>query len=990
MALMPVVTREMGVLARRQSMYWARSLTAVVAVLTMIWLLLVGAAHSSFASVGTSIFFMLSGFSFAFALVAGMQATSDSVSEEKREGTLGLLFLTDLRAIHIVLGKLAASSLSSVFAVLGVVPMLALALLLGGVTLQQVGLVAIVLLNSMFLSLALGIFVSTLSQNERKAMFACFVGLFLITAGPFIVALTITSFDKMSEEIIWLSPLYSFLSTQGVPAMSQYLLRALLFQHALAWAFLVGASHILPRCVNDLPVRRFLRFREMVDNYIFGQRDERRRYRAELLDRNAFLWLAAREKGKPRYAWAVVAFFALLFLWVGAEFPTMFFDPPVPLTIIFLVHFIFKLWTASEVCSRLIQDRRSGALELLLCSPLGVREIAEGQGLALRRIFRWPLGALISAEVLLMVTVLKQARDDIGRDTVILFLAAISTLLLDLWALKWVGLWLSLFGKSIERVLLATVGRVLGIPTVAFVVIAGTLSTVVALQGAGIPALINYLLAWSISIFFSLCFGLAARYNFLRHFREIATQRFDGSASTSARRAAKQAPRRPSGPWVNSLWKMIRHHWIISGATTSVLALVLIPFCRQLYWKHRLTAQLGQLRLQGQPLNLAQIGHLYPILSPSEDAFAVLQTAGAVNLRKPINGIPSAQWFNRARTNEATIFGDLRVMVAANPVQLRAFHNLDSYDKAYLDPEVSGNWWLPVDVRGYISLGAADTILAAEQHDWEHVQLNLKSLLNIARVLRRQPLLGLQYSCLESLQTFSAALDFILSQHSPNAAELLELQVLVDRVEDPGALGRTLSIERARLLQMWGHADPQFPGQPPAVLSAGHALLSAIGSLDRLLVGTLESFAHVQSLASRSRGELLKDGALLTPTHGQFFNTWSSYNRPDELFSMVHNDIGISARIELLRAVLAAERFHRAHQAFPATLQELVPQYLDHRPIDPFTGEPFETERESNRLVIHAPGQKSGGKGIIETVRLSFELKPPKDANGLEPTPSRP
>src|SRR4051812_19630580 len=200
MALMPVVHREMTALARRQSTYWMRSVAAVVAVVTMLWLMLVGAARFSVANLGGSIFMTLSGFCFAFALLVGMQATSDSVSEEKREGTLGLLFLTDLRAIHIVFGKMTACSLNSLFAVLGVVPMLSLALLLGGITLTQVALVAIVLTNTMFLSLSLGLFVSTLSKNERKAMFACFVGLFVITLMPYIISAAWTGFDKMEEK----------------------------------------------------------------------------------------------------------------------------------------------------------------------------------------------------------------------------------------------------------------------------------------------------------------------------------------------------------------------------------------------------------------------------------------------------------------------------------------------------------------------------------------------------------------------------------------------------------------------------------------------------------------------------------------------------------------------------------------------------------------------------------------------------------------------
>ena len=167
----------MSVLARRKSTYWARAITGFLAVLVMLWLLIVSRTQLTYAALGSSIFLILSSLCFTFTVLVGMHATADSLSEEKREGTLGLLFLTDLKGTDIVGGKLAATSLHAVLALIGVIPMLSIALLLGGVTLEQFGRVALVLINTMFFSLALGVFVSSLSKNERKAMGGTFLGL---------------------------------------------------------------------------------------------------------------------------------------------------------------------------------------------------------------------------------------------------------------------------------------------------------------------------------------------------------------------------------------------------------------------------------------------------------------------------------------------------------------------------------------------------------------------------------------------------------------------------------------------------------------------------------------------------------------------------------------------------------------------------------------------------------------------------------------------
>ena len=98
-----------------------------------------------------------------------MWATSDCLSEEKREGTLGLLFLTDLKGYDVVIGKLTAKSMNSFYAVLSVVPILALPLLMGGVTAGEFARMALVVVNTLLFSLTLGICVSAVSHSPRKA-----------------------------------------------------------------------------------------------------------------------------------------------------------------------------------------------------------------------------------------------------------------------------------------------------------------------------------------------------------------------------------------------------------------------------------------------------------------------------------------------------------------------------------------------------------------------------------------------------------------------------------------------------------------------------------------------------------------------------------------------------------------------------------------------------------------------------------------------------
>src|SRR5512140_1749522 len=101
MTFLPIVNRELRVAARRPSTYWVRSVAG---------LLMVAAGASLFAmvqgeppkDVAMYLFLTLTGIATLSALLSGIRSTSDCLSQERREGTLGLLFLTDLRGYDVV------------------------------------------------------------------------------------------------------------------------------------------------------------------------------------------------------------------------------------------------------------------------------------------------------------------------------------------------------------------------------------------------------------------------------------------------------------------------------------------------------------------------------------------------------------------------------------------------------------------------------------------------------------------------------------------------------------------------------------------------------------------------------------------------------------------------------------------------------------------------------------------------------------------------
>ena len=92
MTFLPIVERELRVAARLPSTYRTRSIAAFSVV--AVWLFLLAVGHSFPPAMLSRSLFRAFGFlTMGFAMLAGVFLTADCLSQEKREETLGLLFL---------------------------------------------------------------------------------------------------------------------------------------------------------------------------------------------------------------------------------------------------------------------------------------------------------------------------------------------------------------------------------------------------------------------------------------------------------------------------------------------------------------------------------------------------------------------------------------------------------------------------------------------------------------------------------------------------------------------------------------------------------------------------------------------------------------------------------------------------------------------------------------------------------------------------------
>src|SRR5437764_12903280 len=129
MTFLPIAARELRLASRRRGTYWLRTGAALSVIVAATWFFLMMRAEREVPLV---LFGILTGISILYCLLSGVRSTADCLSEEKREGTLGLLFLTDLKGYDIVLGKLMATSLSGLYGLIAIAPVPGGLLLLDG------------------------------------------------------------------------------------------------------------------------------------------------------------------------------------------------------------------------------------------------------------------------------------------------------------------------------------------------------------------------------------------------------------------------------------------------------------------------------------------------------------------------------------------------------------------------------------------------------------------------------------------------------------------------------------------------------------------------------------------------------------------------------------------------------------------------------------------------------------------------------------------
>lgn len=413
MRFLTVAERELRTAARKRSTYLIRWLTATGFFLLLVWVMWAsdalkyqGRAHEAFTIFSVMVFI--------YCLIVGAVRTADCLSSERREGTLGLLFLTNLNGFEIIVGKLCANAVSTVYALLSIIPMLALPLLMGGTTFEHFTRAVLALLNTIYFSLAVGFVASVLCKRQFTAVALALALALIFGMGSFGAAAIVHELRGPRGSVDVLSaicPLYSLAAAEGRIFGSNHFWPSLITVACLSTTLLGLVVWQLSRSWRDRPktVRASRQAGSATPTPKLAS-TRRTAFRRRLLDINPFFWLSGRRLVSAPIFMCVIVALVLIADYVAAPFFTAKISGPAAVSPLIStlfawlftclgIHVLVLYYAAMISAQRLAEDKEAGALELILSTPATERLISRGLWMGFARRMLFPALAAILVHI---------------------------------------------------------------------------------------------------------------------------------------------------------------------------------------------------------------------------------------------------------------------------------------------------------------------------------------------------------------------------------------------------------------------------------------------------------------------------------------------------------------------------------------------------------------------------------------------------------------
>jgi ABC-type Na+ efflux pump permease subunit len=420
----PVVQRELRETARRPLNHWLRVAGAGAGVLTFFFLIsffLTADVPGPF--IGLQLFNSIHLLLLFLICIFVPAITADCIASERREGTLGLLFMTPLTASAIVLGKILARVLRAFILWLAVLPLLTIPFLYGGISWGNVVVFLTTELCVAMLCLAAGILASCSTDNRARSYILAFLltwalmheagqyqSLRMMRYARVVVAPPMMRgpgsyanymyYVQNGFNLVpipfgsgfagpWCVPAWGVTRTPAPPPPASIVRR--IFSNDLVHDFFIAAVILLvsiriagwrvERSWQDkIPSARQQNWVKRYCTPIFSHWFARRMQSA--MERNPIVWLQQYSWKSRLSKWGL----GLLFLIIECSVIDNNSPDSIEGMTFVLILILAAAYTYAGV-NGFLQEKKTGALELILVSPISVKQIIFGRALGLWKQF---------------------------------------------------------------------------------------------------------------------------------------------------------------------------------------------------------------------------------------------------------------------------------------------------------------------------------------------------------------------------------------------------------------------------------------------------------------------------------------------------------------------------------------------------------------------------------------------------------------------------
>jgi len=387
MIVVPVIARELRACARQPFTYYLRALGVAALMLACF---LFGMQHGFGPALGSRLFSSLHFTLFCAIWLLVPPLTADCLSRERREGTLGLLFLTRLSATDIVTAKCLAHGLRALTLWLAALPVVTIPFLLGGVSWIEALLSVAINFSAICWALAAGLLASAWSKRwVRSLLAAAVLSILFVLSLAIIIGQIMTSVSRIGANFRQSNIDFMLLTGLSFMAASSSYLRFVPSVGQLLWAigmvsFLSLLALLLAITLAGRKTERVWQDEPPSASQVWWEKTFCtpivwvaffRRWMLRKLERNPIGWLEQRTWSGRLVTWGWFAVVISLYTAFLTDRNFFRWFRGIQDTMAWLL--VGSL--AMSAAGSFRRERETGVLELLLVSPLRESDIISGR-----------------------------------------------------------------------------------------------------------------------------------------------------------------------------------------------------------------------------------------------------------------------------------------------------------------------------------------------------------------------------------------------------------------------------------------------------------------------------------------------------------------------------------------------------------------------------------------------------------------------------------